>query len=48
MPPMSDRSGLKIDGDAIYIYREKGFTFDKDADVERGEGRGAHGPDAGQ
>ncbi len=36
--PMSDRSGLKIDGDAIYIYREKGFTFDKDADVERGEG----------
>ncbi|KAJ9148888.1 Ribosome biogenesis protein bms1 [Pleurostoma richardsiae] len=37
--PMSDRSGLKIDGDAIYIYREKGFNFDKDAqDVERGEG----------
>jgi ribosome biogenesis protein BMS1 len=37
--PMSDRSGLKVDGDAIYIYREKGFTFDKDAtDVERGEG----------
>ncbi|TPX07662.1 uncharacterized protein E0L32_010660 [Thyridium curvatum] len=37
--PMSDRSGLKIDGDAIYIYREKGFTFDKDAEnVERGEG----------
>ena len=37
--PMSDRSGLKIDGDAIYIYRENGFTFDKDAtDVERGEG----------
>ncbi|OAQ63192.1 ribosome biogenesis protein [Pochonia chlamydosporia 170] len=37
--PMSDRSGLKIDGDAIWITREKGFTFDKDAeDVERGEG----------
>lgn len=37
--PMSDRSGLKIDGDAIYIYREKGFNFDKDAeDAERGEG----------
>jgi len=38
--PMSDRSGLKMDGDAIYIYREKGFSFDKDAasDVERGEG----------
>ncbi|EFX02774.1 ribosome biogenesis protein [Grosmannia clavigera kw1407] len=38
--PMSDRSGLKIDGDAIYIYREKGFTFDKDGggDYERGEG----------
>ncbi|TLD31522.1 hypothetical protein PspLS_02690 [Pyricularia sp. CBS 133598] len=37
--PMSDRSGLKIDGDAIYIYREKGFTFDKDAEnPERGEG----------
>ena len=37
--PMSDRSGLKIDGDAIWITREKGFTFDKDAEgVERGEG----------
>lgn len=37
--PMSDRSGLKVDGDAIYIYRDKGFTFDKDAThVERGEG----------
>ncbi|KAK9770507.1 putative Bms1-type G domain-containing protein [Seiridium cardinale] len=37
--PMSDRSGLKIDGDAIWITREKGFTFDKDAtDAERGEG----------
>ncbi|KAG6000727.1 hypothetical protein E4U54_001304 [Claviceps lovelessii] len=37
--PMSDRSGLKIDGDAIWITREKGFTFNKDAeDVERGEG----------
>ncbi|ETS82490.1 hypothetical protein PFICI_04366 [Pestalotiopsis fici W106-1] len=37
--PMSDRSGLKIDGDAIWITREKGFTFNKDAaDAERGEG----------
>ncbi|KAI1386247.1 DUF663-domain-containing protein [Hypoxylon trugodes] len=37
--PMSDRSGLKIDGDAIWITRDKGFNFDKDAeDVERGEG----------
>jgi ribosome biogenesis protein BMS1 len=37
--PMSDRSGLKIDGDAIWITRERGFNFDKDAtDVERGEG----------
>ena len=37
--PMSDKSGLKIDGDAIWITREKGFTFDKDADSgERGEG----------
>lgn len=37
--PMSDRSGLKIDGDAVYIYRENGFTFDKDAvGVERSEG----------
>ncbi|KFH47779.1 Ribosome biogenesis protein-like protein [Hapsidospora chrysogenum ATCC 11550] len=39
--PMSDRSGLKIDGDAIWITREKGFTFNKDDDdkeVERGEG----------
>ncbi|KAI1409332.1 DUF663-domain-containing protein [Hypoxylon sp. FL1857] len=37
--PMSDRSGLKIDGDAIWITKEKGFNFDKDAeDVERGEG----------
>lgn len=37
--PMSDRSGLKIDGDAIWITREKGFTFDKDVDyAERGEG----------
>ncbi|KAH8809173.1 hypothetical protein F5884DRAFT_706427 [Xylogone sp. PMI_703] len=37
--PMSDRSGLKIDGDTIWITREKGFTFDKDAQVEeRGEG----------
>ncbi|KAI4865625.1 DUF663-domain-containing protein [Hypoxylon rubiginosum] len=37
--PMSDRSGLKIEGDAIWITRDKGFTFDKDVDyVERGEG----------
>ncbi|OAA45788.1 Ribosome biogenesis protein BMS1/TSR1 [Beauveria brongniartii RCEF 3172] len=38
--PMSDRSGLKIDGDAIWITKEKGFTFDRDAedDGERGEG----------
>jgi ribosome biogenesis protein BMS1 len=37
--PMSDRSGLKIDGDAIWITRDKGFTFEKDAaDGERGEG----------
>ncbi|RCI09529.1 hypothetical protein L249_4067 [Ophiocordyceps polyrhachis-furcata BCC 54312] len=39
--PMSDRSGLKIDGDAIWITREKGFNFDKDAahdGAELGEG----------
>ncbi|KAI1501017.1 hypothetical protein F5X99DRAFT_384167 [Biscogniauxia marginata] len=36
--PMSDRSGLKIDGDAIWITKEKGFTFDKDNGEERGEG----------
>ncbi len=37
--PMADRSGLKIDGDHIWITREKGFNFNKDAeDVERGEG----------
>ncbi|OAA61405.1 Ribosome biogenesis protein BMS1/TSR1 [Cordyceps fumosorosea ARSEF 2679] len=38
--PMSDRSGLKIDGDAIWITKENGFNFDKDAedDGERGEG----------
>lgn len=37
--PMSDRSGLKIDGDAIWITREKGFTFNKDdEEQERGEG----------
>jgi ribosome biogenesis protein BMS1 len=37
--PMSDKTGLKIDGDTIYITREKGFTFDKNAEgVERGEG----------
>ncbi|KAF7558725.1 hypothetical protein G7046_g5414 [Stylonectria norvegica] len=37
--PMSDRSGLKIDGDAIWITREKGFNFDReDEEGERGEG----------
>lgn len=38
--PMSDRSGLKIEGDAIWITREKGFSFnqDEEEDVERGEG----------
>ncbi|GAO18161.1 hypothetical protein UVI_02036570 [Ustilaginoidea virens] len=37
--PMSDRSGLKIDGDAIWITRERGFTLNPDADgAERGEG----------
>ncbi|RSL49896.1 hypothetical protein CEP54_012217 [Fusarium duplospermum] len=37
--PMSDRSGLKIEGDAIWITREKGFNFDKDDEnAERGEG----------
>jgi ribosome biogenesis protein BMS1 len=37
--PMSDKSGLKIDGDTIWITREKGFNFDKDAyEEERGEG----------
>ncbi|RYO81073.1 hypothetical protein DL762_007318 [Monosporascus cannonballus] len=37
--PMADRSGLKIDGDQIWITREKGFNFDRDAEnVERGEG----------
>ncbi|PQE28705.1 hypothetical protein CJF32_00003905 [Rutstroemia sp. NJR-2017a WRK4] len=37
--PMSDKSGLKIDGDTIWITREKGFNFDKEAeDGERGEG----------
>ncbi|KAI8628255.1 GTP binding protein Bms1 [Xylariaceae sp. FL1651] len=36
--PFSDRSGLKIDGHAIWINREKGFSFDKDAEGERGLG----------
>jgi ribosome biogenesis protein BMS1 len=37
--PMSDKSGLKIDGDTIWITREKSFNFDKDAeDEDRGEG----------
>ncbi|PHH60773.1 hypothetical protein CDD81_1170 [Ophiocordyceps australis] len=34
--PMSDRSGLKIDGDAIWITREKGFSLDKGADSDQG------------
>jgi ribosome biogenesis protein BMS1 len=40
--PMSDKSGLKIEGDTIWITREKGFNFDKDAidDTEREEGVG--------
>ncbi|KAI1734378.1 GTP binding protein Bms1 [Xylaria scruposa] len=38
--PFSDRQGLKIEGSAIWINREKGFNFDKDApaDGERGLG----------
>lgn len=37
--PMSDKSGLKIEGDTIWITREKGFNFDKDdEEAERGEG----------
>jgi ribosome biogenesis protein BMS1 len=37
--PMSDKSGLKIEGDTIWITREKGFNFDKDGEEgERGEG----------
>lgn len=38
--PMSDKSGLKIEGDTIWITREKGFNFDKDAEdgIERGQG----------
>ncbi|KAI0394348.1 GTP binding protein Bms1 [Xylariaceae sp. FL0594] len=38
--PFSDRQGLKIEGSAIWINREKGFNFDKDApaDAERGVG----------
>lgn len=38
--PFSDRQGLKIEGSAIWINREKGFNFNKDAstDVERGLG----------
>lgn len=38
--PFSDRQGLKIEGSAIWINREKGFHFDKDApaDSERGLG----------
>ncbi|CAI4217085.1 unnamed protein product, partial [Parascedosporium putredinis] len=32
--PMSDRSGLKVDGDAVWITREKGFTFSKEDDEE--------------
>ncbi|KAK6579760.1 hypothetical protein PZA11_007996 [Diplocarpon coronariae] len=36
--PMSDKSGLKIDGDTIYITREKGFNFNQDDGEDRGEG----------
>lgn len=38
--PFSDRQGLKIEGSAIWINRDKGFNFDKDApaDTERGLG----------
>ncbi|KAJ2971573.1 hypothetical protein NUW58_g9379 [Xylaria curta] len=38
--PFSDRQGLKIEGSAIWINRDKGFNFDKDApaDSERGLG----------
>jgi ribosome biogenesis protein BMS1 len=40
--PMSDKGGLKIDGDTIWITREKGFSFDRDAldstDLEEGVG----------
>ncbi|ORY64873.1 AARP2CN domain-containing protein [Pseudomassariella vexata] len=37
--PFSDRHGLKMEGDAVWFTREKGFNFDKDnEDVERGEG----------
>lgn len=37
--PMSDRSGMKIDGDTVWITREKGFQFNQDVeDAERGEG----------
>ncbi|KAK0124735.1 Glycoside hydrolase 2 (Mannanase, beta-galactosidase) [Cadophora gregata f. sp. sojae] len=37
--PMSDKSGLKIDGDTIYITREKGFSFNPEDDEEdRGQG----------
>merc|ERR1712093_128065 len=37
--PMSDKSGLKIDGDTIYITREKGFNFNiEDDEEDRGQG----------
>jgi ribosome biogenesis protein BMS1 len=38
--PMSDKSGMKIEGDTIWVTREKGFNFDQDAEdgAERGEG----------
>ncbi|RKF62229.1 Ribosome biogenesis protein BMS1 [Erysiphe neolycopersici] len=37
--PMSDRGGLKVDGDVIWITRDKDFSFDKDATgKELGEG----------
>ncbi|KAI6247925.1 Ribosome biogenesis protein bms1 [Erysiphe necator] len=37
--PMSDRGGLKVDGDVIWITKEKDFSFDKDAvNKDLGEG----------
>ncbi len=38
--PMSDVSGLKIEGDTIWITREKGFNFNADEDEEDGIERG--------
>ncbi|KAI1436641.1 GTP binding protein Bms1 [Xylaria sp. CBS 124048] len=38
--PFSDRQGLKIEGSAIWINRDKGFSFNREAaeDTERGLG----------